>query len=247
MKIRRLSEALAARQTVHDADFDDLFPLAYRRVSARFWTPVETARRATDLLVREGAQRILDVGAGVGKFCIVGAATTARASFVGIEQRAHLVNVARDAAATLGVTDLEVVHGRLDQIDTSTFDGFYFSTRSQKTFLCLHPVWTTPSTSRSSVTATTSRSLARSSRPLPHAPWSRPISDSVVKCPRNTSGFTSNAPVAGRWPSGSSERVLVGPVVSLVRERELRLRRLHRFISSPAPRVLHHVEEHGPR
>jgi hypothetical protein len=126
MKIRRLSEALAARQTVHDADFDDLFPLAYRRVSARFWTPVETARRATDLLVREGAQRILDVGAGVGKFCIVGAATTARASFVGIEQRAHLVNVARDAAATLGVTDLEVVHGRLDQIDTSTFDGFYF-------------------------------------------------------------------------------------------------------------------------
>ncbi len=126
MKIDRLRRALQERLPVRDEDFDAIYPFMYQQVSSRYWTPVETARRATDLLVGEGARRVLDVGAGVGKFCLVGAASATRARFVGIEQRAHLVQAARDATRRLGSKRVEILHGRLHDIDTAAFDAFYF-------------------------------------------------------------------------------------------------------------------------
>lgn len=126
MKIGQLREALREREPVRDDEFDEIYPFMYQQVSARYWTPVETARRATDLLVGEGARRVLDVGAGVGKFCLVGAASTTRARFVGIEQRASLVPAARDAIHRLGSERVEILHGRLEDIDADAFDAFYF-------------------------------------------------------------------------------------------------------------------------
>jgi len=90
--LRRLNDA-----TITDSDFDDVYPSPIRRVSASFWTPVSVAARAARLLVRDASTRVLDIGSGAGKFCIVGAAVTG-ASFTGIEHRGHLVEVARVAA-----------------------------------------------------------------------------------------------------------------------------------------------------
>jgi SAM-dependent methyltransferase len=126
MKVDRLRRALQDRLPVRDQDFDAIYPFAYREVSAEYWTPVDTARRAAELLVGEGARRILDVGAGVGKFCLVGAASTTQACFVGIEQRVRLVQAARDAQHRLRAERVEILHGRLDEIDTAAFDAFYF-------------------------------------------------------------------------------------------------------------------------
>jgi predicted RNA methylase len=126
MKSDQIRRALRDRLSIADEDFDTIYPPRYRQVSGLFWTPVEAARRAADLLVKDGARRILDVGAGVGKFCLVGAATTARASFVGIEHRAHLIQVACDASRRLGIKRVTILHGRLDDIPTDDFDAFYF-------------------------------------------------------------------------------------------------------------------------
>lgn len=124
MMIERLRRALHERRPVRDEDFDAIYPLRYRQVSAQYWTPVETVRCAADLLV--GARRVLDVGAGVGKFCLVGAASAPWARFVGLEQREHLVAAAREAARSLRAERVEILHGRLGDIDTSAFDAFYF-------------------------------------------------------------------------------------------------------------------------
>lgn len=126
MKLERLRRALREHAPVRDEDFDAVYPLPYQRASARYWTPVETARRAADLLVGEGARRVLDVGAGVGKFCLVGAACARRATFTGIEQRSHLVEAAREAIRALGAARVTMIHGRLDEISTAPFDAFYF-------------------------------------------------------------------------------------------------------------------------
>ena len=72
-----------------------------------------------------GATRILDVGAGPGKFCIIGALTTA-AHFVGIEQRRNLVEEARRVSAQLGADQASFVHSNLVEFDCTPFDGFYF-------------------------------------------------------------------------------------------------------------------------
>src|SRR5258708_32599839 len=83
-----------------------------RALSGQHWTPVAVAARAADLLTRAGATRILDVGAGVGKFCIVGALSTA-AEFVGVERREGLVQVARRAAAQVGSKRPPFIHSNM--------------------------------------------------------------------------------------------------------------------------------------
>ncbi len=68
---------------------------------------------------------MLDVGSGVGKFCIIGAASTG-ATFVGVEHREHFVAVARDAARRIGAQTAHCIHGTLDAVDAADFEGFYF-------------------------------------------------------------------------------------------------------------------------
>lgn len=120
-----ITHALRRRRLVVDRVFDDIFPYELRRASSVHWTPVEVAMRAAQLLVRKGAKStILDIGSGIGKFCIIAAASSAKARVRGIEHRARFVQVARDAANKLGV-DVDFVHGTLENEDASAVDGIY--------------------------------------------------------------------------------------------------------------------------
>jgi SAM-dependent methyltransferase len=95
-----------------------------RQVSPHHWTSVAIARRAAKLLTVGGPRRILDVGSGVGKFCIVGALTTG-AEFVGVEQRPNLVAAAQIAASTLGAGRARFVNADFVALDFKEFDAFY--------------------------------------------------------------------------------------------------------------------------
>ncbi|HEX7601870.1 MAG TPA: methyltransferase domain-containing protein [Polyangiaceae bacterium] len=120
----RVAEALKEGVAISDAIFDLVFPRAVRIVSSVFWTPVSVALRAAELLVVDRGTRVLDVGSGAGKFCVVGALATG-ASFTGIEQRAHLVAIAREAAQRLGAR-ASFVHGRLASDSLQDIDAIYF-------------------------------------------------------------------------------------------------------------------------
>jgi len=111
---------------VPDGQFDaSLFPERLGGfVSSCHWTPLVVARRAAALLVDGGGRRILDVGSGVGKFCIAGALST-EARFVGVEQRGDLVEVAREAASRCGAQRASFLHGNVFDVDFSEFDGLY--------------------------------------------------------------------------------------------------------------------------
>lgn len=85
-----------------DDDFEAACDAAWRVRSRRYWTPASVAREAARWLTEDGVDRVLDVGSGAGKFCIIGATSTS-ATFVGIEQRLPLVVAARRTAARLGV------------------------------------------------------------------------------------------------------------------------------------------------
>lgn len=95
---------LRERKRVTDPEFDAIFCLTYRAVSQRFWTPVDVACTAAEWLTHGGADRVLDVGSGAGKLCIVGALWT-KAHFHGIEHRHALVRAARAAATCAGVDE----------------------------------------------------------------------------------------------------------------------------------------------
>ena len=107
-----------------DTAFDGVYDEPIRELSAQHWTPVQVAARAAKLLTQAGATRILDVGSGVGKFCIVGALST-NAHFVGLERRKRLVDIARGAAARLHVSRATFVHANVDAFSFEGFDGIY--------------------------------------------------------------------------------------------------------------------------
>jgi SAM-dependent methyltransferase len=122
--VARLRHLIRDGELVSDRDFDALYPPHLRRLSRDFWTPVGVAQRAATLLAPKPGTRILDVGAGVGKLCIIAAASTL-AVVTGIEQRPHLVRVARQAALQMNV-GVSFVHGDLSDVDWCAFDAFYF-------------------------------------------------------------------------------------------------------------------------
>src|SRR5271165_160023 len=94
-----------------DEAFDSIYPPYIQAISRRFWTPVAVARQAARLLYQAGARRVLDVGSGVGKFVLVAAGAVPEMLFVGVEQRAHLVEVARRAQRQVQQSNVSFVVG----------------------------------------------------------------------------------------------------------------------------------------
>lgn len=121
--LRSMREAAAHTQA--DAIFDQIYPAEVRAVSRCFWTPARVAARVAQLLVRSPTTRVLDVGAGVGKFCIIGAAVTG-ATFVGVERRPRLVQFARQAADVCGVPSVSFISAEFHTLPVENFDALYF-------------------------------------------------------------------------------------------------------------------------
>lgn len=108
---------------MRDSLFDRVYPEDVRRVSARFWTPVEVARTASRWLYSFGARSVLDVGSGAGKFCIVANLTTGQ-RITGLEQRRSLIDAARAASDAYGACT-DYVLGTLETLDPAAYDAFY--------------------------------------------------------------------------------------------------------------------------
>jgi predicted RNA methylase len=123
-QLAAIRETLRSGELVDDGVFDDVYPFHVRRVSRVHWTPVEAAFRAGRLLADRPGARILDIGSGVGKFCIVAAASSVAARVRGVEHRAHLAEIAERAAARIGV-DVTFVRGTLADCDPHDVDGVY--------------------------------------------------------------------------------------------------------------------------
>lgn len=109
-----------------DAQFNQLYPEPIQLLAQRHWTPLYVARRAAGFLAAEGNARILDIGSGVGKFCLAAAHFKPAASYFGIEQRKRLVNYADNAKKILNANNVSFQTGNFTQLDFNNYDHFYF-------------------------------------------------------------------------------------------------------------------------
>jgi len=105
--------------------FDEYLPPELQLKSFVHFTSLPVARHAVRLLAPTAGMRILDVGSGPGKFCLVAAHEAPQASFVGIEQRKHLVYIATRLAERWAVPNVSFIHGDVFALDWSGFDAFY--------------------------------------------------------------------------------------------------------------------------
>ena len=109
-----------------DAIFDRFLSPHVRFASYQFWTSAAVAMRVSEWLAREKVERVLDVGSGPGKFCVIGALAT-QCSFVGIEQRSNLVLYARQLAKCFEVESrAQFIHGVFGETPLEDFDAYYF-------------------------------------------------------------------------------------------------------------------------
>lgn len=100
----RFAAELRSRFVPSDVAFDALLPAHARVASAAHWTEVRAAIRAAEWIEECGVSTVVDIGSGVGKTCII-AALCGRASFLGMEQRPHLVQIARRLAAEFELSE----------------------------------------------------------------------------------------------------------------------------------------------
>jgi SAM-dependent methyltransferase len=119
-----VAERLRSGAQVSDAAFDALLPVSLQRSSQTWWSPVQVALTAAGWLSELGAQRVVDVGAGLGKFCAIAALRSQR-TVVGVEHRAPLVAAGHALAKSLHAS-VELVHGTLEAVEPQRFDAFYF-------------------------------------------------------------------------------------------------------------------------
>lgn len=122
--MRGTKDALDDPISLEDEKFDRLYPAPFRKLSSLFWTPVAIAAEAGRLLASKPESRVLDIGCGVGKFCLV-AASLADGHYTGIEQRKPFVEAARAAAHTLALPEVEFIHGNILDHSFASYDAFY--------------------------------------------------------------------------------------------------------------------------
>src|SRR5690349_20850229 len=118
-------ELLRLSIDVTDEDFNAIYPQNIRVLSAKHWSPVAVAKTASEFLTDRPGARILDIGSGVGKFCMVGATHT-KGHFTGVEQRKHLVELAEKISIRHGLRRVKYLHANITDIDFSDYTAFYF-------------------------------------------------------------------------------------------------------------------------
>lgn len=109
----------------NDAAFDWMYPEHLQLLSLKQWTRLSVARRAARFLAKPGA-RVLDIGSGIGKFCLTAAHHHPNTSFYGVEQRGELVHFAAEAGNYLQLNNAHFIHANITQVNFREFDHFYF-------------------------------------------------------------------------------------------------------------------------
>jgi len=135
--VDRLLDRLRRGLPVRDTLFDSILPIELRRQSRINWTPVSVARRAAQLLVSRPGARVLDVGSGAGKFCLVGALTTS-GRYVGVERRSALAKTAAEIVRSFPDLDVRYVDGDMADLDWSPYDAIYLFNPFYENMLTLH-------------------------------------------------------------------------------------------------------------
>jgi SAM-dependent methyltransferase len=110
---------------ITDVDFNEIYPQNIRALSSKHWSPVGVAKAASEFLIDRPGARVLDVGSGVGKFCMVGATHT-KGHFTGVEQRLRLVELSEKISSMHRLCRVKYLHANITDIDFRDYTAFYF-------------------------------------------------------------------------------------------------------------------------
>jgi len=109
-----------------DARLHQLYPEAIRSLARMHWSPLYIIQKVVSYLTPNDKVKVLDIGSGVGTFCLAGAYYKPSVSFFGVEQRKSLVEHSQTALEKLGLQNVQFIHRNFTQLNLSEYDHFYF-------------------------------------------------------------------------------------------------------------------------
>ena len=109
---------------VADSEFDLIYPRKIKEVSKIHFTPVRIAKVAAYYLAGNAGTKVLDVGSGAGKFCMIGSACT-EGHFYGVEQRKNLCSAAKRISNHYNLTNVQFINSNITDVEFKAFDAFY--------------------------------------------------------------------------------------------------------------------------
>jgi SAM-dependent methyltransferase len=118
-------EYLKLNIALADEEFNVIYPESIRTLARRHWTPIEVSKKAAEFLVHKQGTKVLDIGSGSGKFCMVGATYT-KGYFTGVEQRNQLVDLSKKIARRYRIQNIDFIHANITSIKFNKYDAFYF-------------------------------------------------------------------------------------------------------------------------
>jgi hypothetical protein len=109
-----------------DARLQQLYPGSISSLARMHWSPLYIIQKVIPYLAPNDNVKVLDIGSGVGTFCLAGAFYKPSAAFFGVEQRKKLIEHAEAAREKLGIQNARFIHGNFTQLNLNEFDHFYF-------------------------------------------------------------------------------------------------------------------------
>ena len=110
---------------VGDKDFNSIYPKKIKEVADLHFSPILISKIAASYLVEGKYSKILDIGAGAGKFCMIGSACT-EGIFTGIEQRKSLYKLAVQISRRYNLANVKFINANIVDIPFKDFNAFYF-------------------------------------------------------------------------------------------------------------------------
>jgi hypothetical protein len=116
-----IKRTISLGQLPNDDLIDSLLPDQVRTYANQHFSGSYTISLAAKFLVQKPDSKILDIGSGSGKFCLLGALLHPNAHFHGVEYRESFVHLAHELRIKLGIENASF---RYDNILNVAFDAF---------------------------------------------------------------------------------------------------------------------------
>ena len=118
-------EHLKAAVEIKDEDFDAIYPEYLLPMAAFHFTPIEVAKTSAEFLVNQPGTKVMDIGAGAGKFCMLGSIYT-QGHFTGIEQSSELCKLSIRLSRQYQLSNLDFICCNITEVFFKSYDAFYF-------------------------------------------------------------------------------------------------------------------------
>lgn len=113
-------------RNIPDKEFDQIFPPKIRSLSSRHWTPVLVAKIAGNFLCQDDHQKIIDIGSGVGKFCLVAGSLYPNCTFHGVDIRDSFIKLSNKIKTKHSIANVDFDCCDILETDLKEYDGIYF-------------------------------------------------------------------------------------------------------------------------